>query len=244
MATNPTNSTTVNIRNLPEAQLAVDTDYFILQTNNGTQIISYKDLNVVKTDIDGNANVVGVLSGGDAKFTGRVAIASLTASQYFTTGGLQGFTQPIPGLVFYDSLTIVNGLVTSAVQTSVNYRYNPLYTSLYTQLTAASANLVTKSTYKNIFDYSNVVQISNGASTSSPVTWTVPADVVTSGRINAGSFTIMPGDGSSLAFTLSTIPYISNCSANGTSVTFTLNAGMIVPSSPSASFRVRMLVTY
>jgi hypothetical protein len=56
----------------------------------------------------------------------------------------------------------------------------------------------------------------------------------------------MPGDGSSLAFALSTVPFITNISgtpgATTGSIAFVLNAGMIVPA--SSNFGVRVLITY
>ena len=144
MATNPTNSTTVSILNLPQAQLATPTDYLVLQTTNGTQIISFQSLNVVKTDIYGNATVTGNLSGGNATFVGGINTVTLTASQYYTNGGQQGWTDPAPINLnnpnYYDSFTIVNGLVISAVKTSVDYTANPIFTTLNTQITALSSS--------------------------------------------------------------------------------------------------------
>jgi hypothetical protein len=139
MATNPTNSTTVSILNLPQAQLAVPSDFLVLQTNNGTQIIGFNNFNVVKTDINGNATVIGDLSGNNATFFGGVNVISLTASQYYTNGGQKGFTPTTPGIGYYDSFTIANGLIVSAIQTSQDYSNNPIYTTLFTDLTAVSS---------------------------------------------------------------------------------------------------------
>jgi hypothetical protein len=135
MATNPTNSTPINITSLPKAQLAVPSDYFILQTNNGTQIISFSALNVVKTDISGNATVVGSITGNDAQFN-STRVLSISASKYCASDGTPGITLPIN---YYDSFAIKNGLITNAVLTSVDYKQNPIYSSLFTQLTASSA---------------------------------------------------------------------------------------------------------
>jgi hypothetical protein len=139
MATNPTNSTTVSILNLPQAQLATATDNLVLQTTNGTQIISFQNFNVVKTDINGNATVVGNLSGNNATFIGGINTVTLTASQYYTTGGQQGYTPPLPSINYYDSFTIANGLIVSAIPTSVDYINNPIYTTLHTQITGLSS---------------------------------------------------------------------------------------------------------
>jgi len=146
MATNPSNSTTVNIRNLPTSQLAVDSDYFILQTNNGTQIISFNDLNVVKTDINGNATITGNLTGGNASFTGDVNIASVSASRIWTTSSGRSGNGLTYDNGYYDRFTVINGIITSATPVqSVNYA-NPMYSSLYTQITAASASITTSIT--------------------------------------------------------------------------------------------------
>jgi hypothetical protein len=150
MATNPTNSTTVSILNLPQAQLATPTDYLVIQTTNGTQIISFNTLNVVKTDINGNATVIGDLSGNNATFIGGINTITLTASKYFTNGGQQGWTDTAPLKLtsnnFYDSFTIVNGLVVSATPTSADYSGNPIYTTLNTQFTSLSATVNTQLT--------------------------------------------------------------------------------------------------
>jgi len=143
MATNPTNSTTVSILNLPQAQLATPTDYLVLQTANGTQIISFQNFNVVQTDIYGNATVTGNLTGSNATFVGGINTVTLTASQYFTNGGQKGWTDSAPINLtspnYYDSFTIVNGLVVSAVQTGTDYKGNPIYTTLNSQITALSS---------------------------------------------------------------------------------------------------------
>lgn len=144
MATNPSNSTTVSILNLPQAQLAVPTDYLVLQTTNGTQIIQFQNFNVVQTDINGNATVIGNLSGSNATFVGGINTITLTASQYYTNGGQQGWTDTAPLKIgsnnYYDSFTISNGLIVSATPTSVDYTGNPIYVSLSTQLTALSTS--------------------------------------------------------------------------------------------------------
>lgn len=140
MATNPTNSTAINIRNLPVSQLAVSTDSLILQTTNGTQTIPFANFNVVKTDINGNATVTGTLTGGDAIFTGGVRITSLSASSIWASGSNSGYGVSLP-YNYYDSFTIQNGLIVSASQTSNDYINNPIYSSLFTQLTTTSANI-------------------------------------------------------------------------------------------------------
>lgn len=151
MATTPTNSTTVSLLNLPVATLATSTDYLILQTTNGTQIIPFGNFNVVRTDIYGNATVVGDLTGNNATYYGGINAVSLTASNFATSnpsfGRVQGWTDytTITGN-YYDSFTIVNGLIVSATPTSVDYYGNPIYTTINSQISAISASFTTQLT--------------------------------------------------------------------------------------------------
>ena len=86
MAITPTNSNTISLLNLPQAQLAAASDVLLLQTTNGTQTISFNNLNVVKTDVAGNASVTGNLSGNAGTFT-SLAVNSLTAAAFCTSAG-------------------------------------------------------------------------------------------------------------------------------------------------------------
>jgi hypothetical protein len=236
MATNPTNSTTVNIRNLPTSQLAVDSDYLILQTNNGTQIISFEDFNVVKTDITGNATVIGVLTGTKAIFTDSVMTPTVSASRFWTVGSLGSFYGANLPNNFYDSFTVQNGLVVSGVPTSDNFRSNPMYTSLYTQLTAASANNAARSN-RNIYDQFATVIINANNNSNTGLTFNnIPAAITTAPQ--PANFTVMPTNIASL----STVPFISNISLNSGVVTYNLNAGQTLPG--GGSYSVRLMITY
>ena len=141
MATTPTNSTVVSILNLPQASLATPTDFLILQTTNGTQIIPFSNFNVVQTDINGNATIVGNLTGNNAIFNGGINTLALTASNYYSQYGQQGVSQSYG---YYDSFTIANGLIVSATQTGTDYANNPIYTTLNAQFTALSASVSTQ----------------------------------------------------------------------------------------------------
>ena len=123
MAIIPTNSNSINISNLPKAQLAAPTDLLLLQTTNGTQVIPFKNFNVVQTDVYGNANVVGSLSGNGATFT-SVNCTTLTASNISTAFG-PGTTQAFGAANFF---TIQNGIILSAASI-VNL--DPVYQQLY-----------------------------------------------------------------------------------------------------------------
>jgi len=257
MATNPTNSTSVSLLNLPQAQLATSTDYLILQTTNGTQIIPFGSFNVVRTDISGNATVVGDLTGNNAVFIGGINTVTLTASQYFTTGGQKGWTDTAPIKLnsnnYYDSFTITNGLIVSATPTSLDYTGNPMYTSLFTQLTAASASLATMNksltANKNIYDTTATVNVAQNASNASSQTWTdsnfyltVPTTIAST--LNSAMFTIAPA--TTLTSPLSNVPYISSITTAGNTFTYTLNIGTPIPGATGSgtNFNVRLLVTY
>jgi len=123
MAITPTNSNITSITNLPQAQLAVGNDLLLLQTTNGTQTISFNNFNVVKTDVAGNATVVGTITGNSASFN-NLAVKSLTASAIATPAG-PAVTLPTG---FYNQFTIQNGLILSATS---NIFSDPVYTQLY-----------------------------------------------------------------------------------------------------------------
>lgn len=111
---NTSNSNYVNISNLPQTQQAVDTDLVILQTENGTQTITFENLNVVKTDAVGNATILGSMTGNDGYFTYLSASQSVDSAQYYANG-VEGYTA-LDG--FYNRFTLNNGLVTSATYTA------------------------------------------------------------------------------------------------------------------------------
>jgi hypothetical protein len=137
MAIISTNSNSVNISNLPKAQLAAPTDLLLLQTTNGTQVIPFQNFNVVQTDVYGNANVIGSLSGNAATFT-SVNCTSLTASNISTAFG-PGITQAFGAANFF---TIQNGIILSAASiVNIDPVYQQLYNTdipnLITQYTSA-----------------------------------------------------------------------------------------------------------
>lgn len=110
MANNSSNSNYVNISNLPQTQEAVDSDLLILQTENGTQTITFNNFNVVKTDAVGNATVVGGVTGNQAQFS-TISATNYITSPLFYANKTEGYT----GLNgFYNRFTLNGGLVTSA----------------------------------------------------------------------------------------------------------------------------------
>lgn len=110
MANNSSNSNYVNISNLPQTQEAVSSDLLILQTENGTQTITFDNLNVVKTDAVGNATIVGGVTGNQAQFSTLSSTNYVTSPLYYSnnTAGYTGLNG------FYNRFTLNGGLVTSA----------------------------------------------------------------------------------------------------------------------------------
>jgi hypothetical protein len=122
MAINPSNSNALSVKSLPKAQFVVNGDNFIVDTPNGTQAIDFKNFNVVKTDLLGNATVNGNISATNAVF-GTTKVNTLTAGALATLAG-PGISQTNG---FYDRFTIQNGLILSA---STNTTSNPVYTTI------------------------------------------------------------------------------------------------------------------
>lgn len=230
MAINPSNSNAINIVNLPSAQLAVAGDYLILQTNNGTQKINFNDFNVVRTDIFGNATVLGNLTGNDV-IVDNVITANITASNFFTTNG-----QGINGANgFYDRFTIQDGLILSA---DLNTKNNPVYTEItQTILPAATASLA--NLFYKIYDYSSSATIIAGSNATSTITINqfFTNYPITITQITRDKFTVVPTVG-----TLTQVPTITNIQQIGQNLQFQIAVGSNVAS--NVQFNWRLLVTY
>ena len=156
MAITSTNSNTVSIGTLPHSQLAVGSDLFLLQTTNGTQVISFDNLNVIKTDVNGNATVVGNLSGTNA-YLNTAIFNTITAANFATTAG----TGATLASNFYNQFTVQNGLVLSA---SYNIQNDPVYIQLYSTDVPNLVNSLTTN-YKRVVDAYNSIVIPAGTTT-------------------------------------------------------------------------------
>lgn len=143
MATNPSNSNAINITGLPQAQLVVDGDLMIVETPFGTQTIDFQNLNVVKTDLFGNATVLGDLTGNNA-LLGNVRVTSLSASSIHTSQG-QGVNAAND---YYNRFTIEDGIVLSA---SVNTLSDPIYTTI-TQVNIPQLSSYLASIFRRVAD--------------------------------------------------------------------------------------------
>lgn len=167
MAINNTNSNFVNIQSLPQTQYALDTDLIILQTENGTETITFDNFNVVKKDLQENVSIEGTLS-GHAVISDSLKTGPLTASQYSVNGTL-GTSRG--GFFFSNIFTIANGIVTSA-----DYRIgSPEYTSLVSLIRAVST--IQNGTFKTVIEENGVFNFASNTSASNIVSISLPAEI-------------------------------------------------------------------
>jgi hypothetical protein len=165
MATNSSNSNSVNIAGLPTAQIATNTDLFILETQNGTQTIQFQDLNVVKTDATGNATVVGNITGTNAFFS-NVETTTLRADQIYSNDQLADSKS----FGYYNRFQVTNGIIISSDYTTGSPEYITLL-NLYKTLSANSSQ-----NYKKVYEYNGVAVI--------------PATAPVSPLLNIGGFPV------------------------------------------------------
>jgi len=180
MAINNTNSNFVNIQSLPQTQYALNTDLIILQTENGTETITFDNFNVVKKDLEGNVSIDGVLS-GHAVISDSLKTGPITASQYFVNS-TQGATRG--GFIYSNIFTVANGIVTSA-----DFRIgSPEYTSLVNLVRTVST--IQNGTFKSVIEQNGVFNFQSNASASNIVSISLPAEVGSS--IQPWHFNITP----------------------------------------------------
>jgi len=152
MAINASNSNFVNINNLPKSQIALDPDLLVLQTQNGTQAITFENFNVVKTDENGNATVTGDLSGGYADLKSAY-VGEISVDQVYSNN-LLGTTN---SMAYQNRIQTTNGIITSSDYTIGS----PEYVSLYNLYQTLSAN--SSSYYKKVFESVTTATVNNGA---------------------------------------------------------------------------------
>lgn len=163
MATNPTNSNIINIANLPQAQIAADTDLIVLETQNGTQTIQFQNFNVVRTDTTGNATVVGDISGSNAAFTEMRTNVLKPGTIY--SGDELGVTIDY---AYQNKFKTTNGIIVSSDYVIGSPEYQQLF-NLYSTLSANSSQ-----NFKKVFEYNGTADI--------------PANGTVSTSINVGGF--------------------------------------------------------
>jgi hypothetical protein len=187
MATNPSNTNAINIASLPQAQLLLDGDLLITETANGTQTIDFANLNLVKTDIFGNATIVGDLTGKNALLA-NVQVTSLSALDIFTPAG-QGVNSSND---YYDRFTIQNGIVLSATRNTEN---NPVYKQITTSVIPATTGYLA-TLFRQVAEESGVATIAAGSARSTNIVlnnffgqypW-----IPNAGFITPSSFTLVP----------------------------------------------------
>jgi len=154
MATN-SNSNSVNIASLPQAQLATSEDLLILETQNGTQTIQFQNFNVVRTDVAGNATVVGNISGDIADF-GNIYTDTLQANQVLSNNELGTSTT----YGYYNQFKTTNGVTVSAAYIVGSPEYL-LLLNLFSTLSGNSSPA-----YKKVYEFNTVAEIPNGRITS------------------------------------------------------------------------------
>jgi hypothetical protein len=163
MATTPTNSNGLNIADLPQAQLASGLDLLILETQNGTQTIPFNNFNVVRTDVAGNATVVGDISGNNAIY-GDVRTGVLRAGVIYSNNQ-QGVTR---SNAYQNILQTTNGIIVSSDYVIGSPEYIELR-NLYNSLSGNSSQ-----DYKKVYEYNGIAEIT--------------ADQIDSSVINIGQF--------------------------------------------------------
>jgi hypothetical protein len=233
MAINPSNSNAINIVNLPNAQLAVGGDFLIIQTPNGTQKINFTDFNVVRTDVFGNATVIGDLTGNRAFLT-EISTGSISARNLFTTAG-QGINVANG---FYNRFTFQDGLILSADQNTTN---DPVYTAIV-QGVLPSLSAFWAQRFKFIADQSCTVGILPGQFTGTGV---FPGYFGTNPGLSYGSinsaekFTIGP---TSTSLSGAYISSILQTGVNNADLTIVLTVPLTA--SFQSQYKVRALATY
>jgi len=244
MAINASNSTFVNIKDLPKSQLALDPDLLILETQNGTETITFKEFNVVKTDIDGHTIMPGNLTGSNCSFT-TVNANRINANTLYSNNN-EGISY---GAGFYNRMVTTNGIVTSADYTIGS----PEYTALFNLYKSLSAN--TSSNYKKVFEVTGNTAINYSKSgsldcvvTNFP-TDTTGADVGYNAFNNITqyvNFNLLPVNGSTAYPYVSSLPALSAVSYNSGVLTFriVLPYANYTYNNPGVQFTWRMLCFY
>lgn len=218
MAINSSNSNFVNIKDLPQAQLALNPDLIIIETQNGTEAITFENFNVVKTDINDNTTLPGELTGSSSTFN-NVNTDALTVGTVYTNG-LEGYSQ---GMSYTNRVRTTNGIVTSA-----DYVYgSPEYVTLFNLYKSLSSN--SSPNYKKVFEATGTTAINlNKNASLDCIVSNFPSD--TNGTDvgfnifnNIGqyiSYNLLPTTGTTAYPYVSSVPALSAVSYSGGILTF------------------------
>jgi len=233
MAITTSNSNYVNISNLPKSQQVQDTDLLVIQTDNGTQTITFGDLNVVKTDIVGNATIFGNLTGNTAIFETVSAGGNVFALGFNANGNKGIYT----GHGFYNKFTINGGLITSAQYVTGSYEYNDIKNNILPAVTAFQ-----DTQYKRITDIYRDAIIPTNASTKDVIleNFFIGYPGVVKSTCKPYHFYVTATE------RVSSCPWVDNVNniagAATNDLSFRINLGYIAPS--NIIFRWRFLYTY
>lgn len=234
MAINNSNSNFVNINSLPQSQEALDTDLLILQTENGTQTITFKNFNVLKAEPNGNAVLPGTLSGSVCNFS-SISSYEVAATEFRTSTG-KGYTVA-PSFCNY--FTIDNGIIIAAEN---SLSASPDYVNIVNNVLPAM------SAYQNTV-YKRVVQETgnylfggNQETTTVEIAGFFATYPLAIGQVNnPGLFTLM------LNVSTDRVPYINNIvrPVGSNNLNFDIHLGYNVsPSGPFPRAYWRLLYYY
>lgn len=112
----------ININDLPRSQQILDNDLFIIQTDNGTQTITFEDLNAVQRDAENNVTLIGRLN--VAKNT---ALSGTTFCDVISTNRIKTIYAAASSYTGYDNTIVLRGEVkildsSAATPTTFGYR--------------------------------------------------------------------------------------------------------------------------
>ena len=236
MAINNSNSNFVNINGLPQSQEALDTDLLILQTDNGTQTITFQNFNVLKTEANGDAILPGTLSGNTCNFN-SISGVQIVADAFRTNRAAGDSVGP----QYCNYFTVDNGLVTNASYLSGT---SPDYSDIvFNKLPALSA--FQNTIYKRIAEQTGSVTF--GASTefaTITISQFFNAYPLVIGNIKPYNVTLMLNQSAAV------VPYVFNINRplNTSDLSFEIHLGLTTPlTQPIQGFPTifwRLLVTY
>lgn len=238
MAINSSTSNFVNINNLPQSQEALDTDLLLLQTENGTETITFKNFNVVKSSPNGDVVLNGSLSGSSTTFN-SLSSYTLKAAEYKTYNNNSGTSW---GPAFANYFTIDNGIVIQAIN---SLSASPDYLNILNNVLPAMS-AYQNTVYKR---YAEIIgSFTFGASvefTSELITNFFATYPISVNNIKPCNFTLM------LNKSAARVPYVKNITRpfNTNNLSFEIHLGEFTPSGivppdffPTVEYR--LLVTY
>jgi len=230
MAINTTDANYVNISSLPKSQVATDNDLIILQTDAGTQTIEFSNFNVVRTDAEGNATVLGDLTGNNIFIENGTYTNSVSSIKYSSQGrdGVNGLNG------FYNNFTINGGILTSA--TYVNNK-SPDYVAITETILPNLTSWFNSVAYKIYIDTSDQnLQATIPNLQSSNNSCTVPSIFANYPNLNINDFKnyhfIL-----TVSQRISSLPWVDTFSRQGNDLKFTMNLGYITPVDVTINYR-------